>query len=244
MIKIALCDDDSVALAELDALLSQYRLERGADIQWTPFSDPLPLLNAIRRGVRFDILLLDILMPHTDGIDTAAEIRRYDRSAKIIFLTSSPEFAVQSYTVDAFFYLLKPIVREDFFRLMDSALAECEKERESSLLLRCKNGITRVRLSQIEYCEVIHRTLFIHLTSGKVLESMGSLDDLSRGLLQGGCFLRPHRSYLVNLEHVQSLSYHAITMTYLADIPIPRGKYHEVKDAYLEYAFTSGQVIR
>jgi len=128
--------------------------------------------------------------------------------------------------------------------LMDSALAECEKERESSLLLRCKNGITRVRLSQIEYCEVIHRTIFIHLTSGKVLETMGSLDDLSRSLLQGGCFLRPHRSYLVNLEHVQSLSYHAITMTSLATIPIPRGKYHEVKDAYLEYAFTSGQVIR
>ena len=81
-----------------------------------------------------------------------------------------------------------------------------------------------------------------NLDSGKVLESSGSLDELSRQLAPYGCFYRPHRSYLVNLEYVQTLSYRAITLACLAEIPIPRGKYNEVKSAFLDYAFQKGQV--
>ncbi len=182
-------------------------------------------------------------MPGQTGIHAAAEIRNFDSNVKIIFLTSSAEYAVQSYTVGAYFYQLKPIWAESFFRLMDSAIAACEKEQSDSLILRCKSGITRIELSQLEYCEVIHRTLFIHLTSGKVVESTGSLDELSRQLEPYGCFLRPHRSYLINLDHIQNLSSHSITMSCLTEIPLPRGKYHEVKDAYLERAFQKGQMM-
>ena len=63
-----------------------------------------------------------------------------------------------------------------------------ELRRLDSLILRCKTGITRVALNQLEYCEVIHRTLLLHLDSGKVLESSGSLDELSRQLAPYGCF--------------------------------------------------------
>ena len=145
--------------------------------------------------------------------------------------------------VGAYFYQLKPIWDDSFFRLMDSAIASCEKERSNSLILRCKSGITRIELQNLEYCEVIHRTLFIHLANGTVLESTGSLDDLSKQLEECGCFLRPHRSYLINLNYVQAISSHAVTMSCLSQIPIPRGKYHEIKDSYLEYAFQNRQVI-
>lgn len=201
------------------------------------FHSPLDLIAEIERGIRFDILFLDVLMPGENGIDVATEIRNYDKNAKIIFLTSSAEFAVQSYTVNAFYYQLKPICEESFFRLMDAVLSQCKKEQASSLILHCKNGITRINPTQLEYCEVIHRTLFIHLTSGKVQECSGSLNELAGQLVPYGSFLRPHRSYLVNLEYIQNLSYRAITMSCLAEIPIPRGKYNEIKNAFLEYAF-------
>ena len=243
MVKIAFCDDELSVLNELRVLLDQYRVERNREIDYTAFQSPLELLAQIEKGARFDILFLDVLMPGETGIDAAAEIRGYDDNVKIIFLTSSAEYAVQSYTVGAWFYQLKPIWPESFFRLMDSALAACEKERENSLILRCKTGITRVELRQLEYCEVIHRTLFLHLASGKVLESVGSLDDLSKQLEPSGLFHRPHRSYLVNLDYVQNLSAHSITMSCLAQIPLPRGKYHEVKEAYLARAFQRGQVM-
>ncbi|MGN0153634.1 MAG: LytR/AlgR family response regulator transcription factor [Lachnospiraceae bacterium] len=237
MIKIAFCDDDCAVLSSLHELLILYRTEKNEKIDDYTFLSPLDLIAEIERGTQFDILFLDVLMPGENGIDAAAEIRNYDKNAKIIFLTSSTEFAVQSYTVNAFYYQLKPICTESFFRLMDSVLSQCQKEQASSLILQCKTGLVRIKPVQLEYCEVIHRTLFIHLTSGKVLECSGSLNELGRQLAPYGSFLRPHRSYLVNLEYIQNLSYRAITMSCLAEIPIPRGKYNEIKNAFLEYAF-------
>ena len=242
MIQIAFCDDDQTVLDQLSALLEKYRAQRCVQIQCTAFHSPLDLLAEIEKGTRYDILFLDVIMPAENGITAAKEIRQYDNVVKIIFLTSSAEFAVESYVVGAYFYQLKPIWEESFYRIIDAALEACRKEQSDSLILRCKTGITRVALNQLEYCEVIHRTLLLHLDSGKVLESSGSLDELSRQLAPYGCFYRPHRSYLVNLEYVQTLSYRAITLACLAEIPIPRGKYNEVKSAFLDYAFQKGQV--
>lgn len=243
MIKIAFCDDDLSVLDEIRELLDRYRVERNQEIDYRAFHNQLDLLSAIDSGVRFDILLLDIIMPGGTGIDAAMEIRKYDSNVKILFLTSSTEYAVQSYAVGAFFYQLKPIWAESFFNLMDNVLGVCEKEQTNSLILRCKNGITRIELKQLEYCEVLHRTLFIHLTGGKVLESIGSLNKLSELLEPYGNFLRIHRSYLINLEYVQNLSSRAITMSCETEIPVPHGKYNEIKDAFLEYSFQDRKVI-
>lgn len=243
MIKIAFCDDDLSILNELQVLTDRYCTERSQKIEHTAFSSPLDLLAEIEKGVSFDILFLDIIMPGETGIDAAAEIRRFDTNVKIIFLTSSTEYAVQSYVVGAYYYQLKPILAESFCCLMDSVLSAYETESSHSIILRCKNGITRVEFRHLEYCEVIHRTLFIHLHTGNVLECSGSLDDLAHQLAPYGNFLRSHRSYLVNLDFITNISYRAITLSDRTDLPIPRGKYQEIKDSFLEYAFRNRQVM-
>ena len=242
MIRVALCDDDIFMLNEMQGFLGRYCRERNREIVHTTFCSPLELLNEIERGIRFDVLFLDILMPGQNGIETAAEIRGYDNNIKIIFLTSSAEFAVQSYTVGAYFYQLKPLRWEGFSQVMDSALEQCTHEQGNSLILQCKGQLTRIELGQLEFCEVIHRTLLFHLISGKVLESTGSLDELSRKLSPYDNFLRIHRSYIVNLDYIQSISYRAVTMTCLTKISIPRGKYNEIKDSFLANAFRNGEV--
>lgn len=242
MIKTALCDDDPAVRDGLLALLDQYRAQRGRELDVTTFQSPLDLLDAMERGVRFDVLILDILMPGQNGIEVAKEIRCFDSDVKIIFLSSSSEFAVQSYAVNAFYYQLKPFQPESFFPLLDSVIEMCDCERNSSLLLRCRHGITRVEPDRIEFCEINHRTLFIHLVFGKVLECTGSLDKLEEQLAGYGCFLRLHRSYLINLDYVQNISYRTVTMSCLTEIPVPRGKYDEIKNALLKSAFRSGQV--
>lgn len=109
MIKIAFCDDDLSVLRELGALMDKYRVERNQDIVYASFNSPLELLTEVERGTRLDIIFLDVLMPAQNGISTAMEIRQYDTSVKIIYLTSSAEYAVDSYSVGAYFYQLKPI---------------------------------------------------------------------------------------------------------------------------------------
>lgn len=243
MIKAAFCDDDLLVINEMKALFDQYCEESDQKITCTVFHSPLELLAEIEKGTHFDILFLDVIMPGQNGMNVAREIRQNDNTVKIIFLTSSPEFAVESYTVDAFFYYVKPIEAEAFRRLMDSAISQCESEKQGSLVLRCKSGITRIALEKLVYCEVIGRTLVFHLESKINHESIGSLDELWSELAQYGNFLRPHRSFLVNMEYIQSISYKAITLDNLETIPIPHGKCSEIKNLYLEYAFRRKQAF-
>ena len=243
MIKIAFCDDDMEVLHQMNELLDRYRVERNEDITYAAFQSPFELLTEIEKGIRPDILFLDVVMPGQNGMDVAKEIRQYDTNMKIIFLTSSPEFAVESYSVGAYFYQLKPIWEESFFRLMDAVLAECEKKKKNSLILRSKDGITRIDLQQLEYCEVLGRKLLFHLENGAVLESAGSLDDLAGQLMQYSNFFRPHRSFLVNMEYIQNISSRSIKMVNDAEIPIPHGKCSEIKNTYMEYAFNVEQAV-
>lgn len=243
MIKIAFCDDDMEVLHQMNELLDRYQVERNEDITYAAFQSPFELLTEIEKGIRPDILFLDVVMPGQNGMDVAKEIRQYDTNMKIIFLTSSPEFAVESYSVGAYFYQLKPIWEESFFRLMDAVLAECEKKKKNSLILRSKDGITRIDLQQLEYCEVLGRKLLFHLENGAVLESAGSLDDLAGQLMQYSNFFRPHRSFLVNMEYIQNISSRSIKMVNDAEIPIPHGKCSEVKNTYMEYAFNGEQAV-
>ena len=171
MIKIAFCDDDLSVLRELGALMDKYRVERNQDIVYASFNSPLELLTEVERGTRLDIIFLDVLMPAQNGISTAMEIRQYDTSVKIIYLTSSAEYAVDSYSVGAYFYQLKPIWQESFYRLMDSVLSECHKDKENSLILRSRTGITRLDLDRLQYCEVMGRTLLFHRKDGEVLDT-------------------------------------------------------------------------
>ena len=244
MIRVAFCDDDQSVLSDMSVLLERYRTEHSQEIVYTVFHSPLELLAEFSRGMSVDILFLDVIMPGENGINTAREIRQYDSNVKIIFLTSSAEYAVESYKVDAWFYQMKPVCEESFFKLMDSVVEECSKARQSSLIVRCKNGIMRIDLEKLQYCEVMGRTLVFHMNSGKMLESIGSLDKLCGELAQYENFLRPHRSFLVNMEYILSISGRAITMDDHTEIPVPHGKASEIKSRYLEYAFNRKQVFQ
>ncbi len=243
MLKVAFCDDDISVLGELKSLLGRYCKKYGQEMAHAAFDSSVELLAEIEKGVRYDILFLDIILPNANGIRIAEEIRQYDQVVKIIFLTSSSEYAVQSYTVDAYFYQIKPLREEDFTRLMDSVLSQRRREEQYSLILRCRSGITRIVLDRLEYCEVLGRKLVFHMENGGLLESTGSMDKLYGHLSRYGNFVRPHRAFLINMDYIRKISHKAVTMESLAEIPIPHGKCSEIKNLYLEYAFDRKQVF-
>ncbi len=243
MIRVAFCDDDPAVLKTLSELMDRYRVECGCELTYTAYHSPLELMADMERGQAWDILLLDILMPGENGMELAREIRTRDETVKLIFLTSTPEFAVQSYTVGATFYQLKPITAESLFSIMNRAVVACASERNENLILKCKTGITAVAPDQLKYCDVVARSLCLHLKSGQVLESAGKLDDLEKKLVSVGGFLRVHRSYLVNMAYIQSISYRTVLLNDGMEIPIPHGKYNDVKTAYLAYAFERERVL-
>ncbi len=235
--KIAICDDEISVLHEIEGLLSEYCRERDRKISYDVFQSPLELLTRTEQSGCYDALILDILMNDDNGIEVARELRKNDADVRIVFLTSSPEYAVQSYTVDAFYYELKPIVRNSFFKLMDKLYTEWEREKAECFIVRCENGINKIDIRNLEYCEVVNRALMICLDNGTSLKSTAKITELEETLNRFGCFIRPHRSYLINLRHVKNISQKNIIMKSGAKIPIPHGKYTQTKERYLEYAF-------
>lgn len=238
MIKAAFCDDDLTELEKMGTLVQKYCETRGQEIVYVMFRSPLEALEEIERGMHWDVLFLDIIMPGQNGIEVAREIRQHDTDVKIIFLTSSAEFAVESYTVGAYFYQMKPIREKQFFELLDSVVEAQEQVQLDSLLLFAKGGIRRIELEKFEYCEVMRRTLFFHMENGDIFEGGGGMEELCKKLLPYGNFLRPHRSYLVNMAYIQSITYKAIEMNSGMKIPIPHGKYAKIKEEYLAYALS------
>ena len=117
MLRVAICDDMQDFLARANSLVSAWK-EDNDDVVVDLFSDGDSLIDAHVKNP-FDIILLDIVMPLMNGIDTAAQIRKSDKSVKLVFLTSSPEFAIESYSVHANGYLLKPIDKDKLYACLD-----------------------------------------------------------------------------------------------------------------------------
>lgn len=85
MLKIAVCDDDKQSLEQVCGLLEAYRASRLPELRYAPFSGAFGLLSAMECGQHFDLAILDVLMPHTNGIQLAEEIRRRDEGMEIVF---------------------------------------------------------------------------------------------------------------------------------------------------------------
>lgn len=235
--KIAVCDDETAELCHITSLLNEYMLEKSIDFAVYAFQSPVELICQIQNKIHYDILILDIMMPAIGGIDAAKEIREYDKNVKIIFLTSSPEFAVDSYSVGAYYYSLKPIWREKLFSLLDGVILEIDKQDKECLIVKCKNGITRIPINSLEYCEIVNKTIMYYLSNATALESIGSMTELETTLLKYSRFLKPHRSFVVNINFIKSLNMGEILMENGSKIPVPRGKYNVIKQAFLEFSF-------
>ena len=241
--RIAACDDNLEFLQELSELLNKYSEESHSNVEYKMYTNPLELVTQMEQGIHYDIILMDVCMPGMNGIQCAKDIRACDNFVKIVFLTSSTEYAVESYSVKAHDYLLKPIQKERLFSLLKQTEKEADVIEKNIFVLKSKTGITKISLSKLEYCEVINRKIILHLINNEECECNLRMNELEEKLKEHGKFLKPHRSFLVNMDYIQSLTTHSIIMESGIKIPIPREKYAQIKQAYMEYIFRSKDSI-
>lgn len=236
MLQIVLCDDNIDELSNMVQLFNQYRSERQLNCEYTVFSNGFELISALDKGKRFDIYCLDIMMPGLSGIDAAKEIRGFDKTAPILFFTSSPEFALESYSVKAINYVLKPITKEKLYFTFDDVLEQINaKKDEDAIIVKSYDSIQKILISNIVYVEVIGRNVLYHLVSGKVIECKESFSTVCDNLLKYGCFLKTHRSYIVNMQYIDTIENHQVTLQIPDTVPIAQGKGKEIKQQYLNY---------
>lgn len=146
-----------------------------------------------------DVLFLDIYMPGLNGMEAAKRLRELGVRTPVVFLTTSPDFAVESYDVAAFGYLLKPITATRLSGLIDKL--EEQRKAKKYYVYRRGASVRKLLYDEIVFAESRDHLLFIHLTNGEALEGSGRMDELEAAI-SDGCFLRTHQSYLVNMSHV------------------------------------------
>ncbi len=236
MIQIAICDDNIDELSNMVQLINQYRSSKNLNCEYTIFPNGFELISAIEKGKQFDIYCLDIIMPGFTGIDVAKEIRAFDKNALILFFTSSSEFALESYSVKAINYVLKPITKEKLFFTFDDMLEHIKvKENDDAVIVKSNEGIQKILISNLVFAEVIGKNVLYHLLSGKVIECTESFSTVCDSLLEYDCFIKTHRSYIVNMQYVDTLENNQVTLQTLTSVPIAQGKTREVKQQYLAY---------
>lgn len=232
---IAVCDDQAEELSALTALLDQWQAERHFPLRYHTFRSAAGMLDAAQRE-RFSLYLLDVMMPGIDGMDAAREIRTFDDAADIVFLTSSPGFAYESYGVRALEYLLKPITPRLLFPLLDR-LALREQRPQEGLTLKTGSMLVRVPFSQLAYVEVNGKHLYFNLTDGQVREVAAPMREYEGQLLQRPEFMRIHRSYIVNMMQIEELSSTGVHTFSGKDLPVSRLLYPQLQKDYMQLLF-------
>lgn len=235
MLQVAVCDDNIDELSNMVQLLEQFRASKHIDFSFAVFPNGFDLISALDKGKQFDIYCLDIIMPGYSGIDIAREIRNRDKTAPIMFFTSSPEFAVESYSVKAVNYVLKPISKDKFFTAFDEILEQTKVKEDDAIVVKSNDGIQKILINNLVFAEVIGRNVLYHLRSGKVIESTESFSTACDALLKYVCMIKPHRSYVVNMQYIDTIENHQLTLQTLTSIPIAQGKAKETKKQYLAY---------
>lgn len=235
MPRIAICDDDEKCLADTKRMLENWSSATSTGTQIDCFDNGDSLIRETDT-TRYDIIFLDIVMPLLNGMDTAKELRDRDKTVKIIFLTSSPEFALQSYSVKATDYCIKPVAYQRLKQVMDDLTALHRQEPEN-LTLKTVGGYQKIYLHDIEYIEAQNKRVFFFLKSSKVVEVIQPLYTFETGLSDSKGFFKCHRSYLVYLPNVDYFSNTEIKTKSGRLIPIARGYGKAFQDAYFAAMF-------
>lgn len=232
---IMICDDQKDELENIRQIVSEYATAHSElFMKIKCFSNPFDMLEEISKSGAPDIALLDICMPGVLGTEIAREIQsKGEDSTDIIFLTTSPDFAVEAFALHVNDYLTKPYTKE---RLTDTLDRVIEK-RQKRLCVPITSGkeIHLIDLYQIMYIESRNHNAHIYLKSGKNMKTHTTLTKLKNLFLNVSGFMPVGASYIINLRCVQSVLQTTILMENGESIPVPRRLRSEVTKQYFDF---------
>lgn len=235
--KIAVCDDD-VQIRRQIAELIRCHIPLGSVWEYGSGEDLL------REPQAFEIIVLDIKMQGISGIEAAKSLRSSQSKAEIIFATGLEEYVFHAFDVGAFHYLMKPLDKGKFLKVLDEAVIKSRENRKleellkehgttaRSIVVKTKTVVKKVWINDIYAAEVNNRKVTLY-TKTEDIEFYAKLSQLHREL--GDTFFRCHRAYLVHLEYVSGYHSEAIFLENGMQVFLTKQKYAEFVTAYMQY---------
>lgn len=242
-VQIALCDDEAAELKKTEEILGDYRQKHmNTNFMIERFESTEELLCMVREGKYSpQLIFMDIYMPGETGeniplgIEAARRLRDMGNGAKLVFITTSKEHALDAFEIEAFQYVLKPVQPDKLFSLLDRFQKEAEEEREKYILVRAEGKIIKVPVKDVVYCEAQGKRQCIHLTDGTVLVQNLTMAKLYEMCSVCQALVKVGASYIIHLEHIDSLNAQEAQMDNGQKIYLPRGTYRCLREQYFNY---------
>ena len=229
--RIVLCDDDTAILESTQALLEQIFRERCINVELATFTSYEQCYQYLQNSDT-DILILDIYLGQRLGTDLALRLRQQGKKFKLIFLTTSNEFASESFAAEASYYLLKPLTKEALLKGLDHCLPT---NTETPIAIDTGRTTLHLNPAKIIMVEVQDKYCFFYTTSG-VIKEYCTFTQVLEALTQP-YFLSVHRSAIINMHFVERLEDDVFYLKNGSTVTskIRGGK--AVKDKYMAWLF-------
>lgn len=228
--RIAIVDDELEVREMLSQYIARFSQEKGMPMEVTTFSSGDAFLSGYKKI--YDIIIFDIDMPGTNGIDTARLLRKIDTRVTIVFVTNIAQYAICGYEVDAVDYIIKPIGYYDFSMKFHRAVGKAAQKQEHFLKVETAEGMKSLRVADIVYAEVLSHYLYFHTITG-VVKVRGSMKDLEEELLRF-TFARAHKSFVINLQFVEKIQSKEVTVSGKT-LPVGRGYRDTLRQEYMRF---------
>lgn len=243
MYRISVCDDNNGELEKICSIINDYADENSINAKVKTFSSGSELLEYEDGGRYSDIYILDIIMPDMNGIQLGKAIRQKNSEAFIIFLTTSKDYALESYSVKAFSYLIKPAEKENVTAELADCFSRIGKPPER-FVLKCSTGTVSVSADDIVYIEYYNHRMIYRIAGGKTLESVyfrGTFDSVITDYIKNGSFIKSSASYLVNMKHIKTVNNIGFIMSDGTVLTVTR-RYAEARKKYIDYELNGGEL--
>ena len=210
MIKIAVIEDDNDCAEELQSFINRYKIDKGLSIETHIFKTADEFLKEFRPGY-YQMIFLDIEMPGTNGMEAAKIIREKDEQTFLFFVTNLSQYALESYEVQAFNFMVKPIEYDNFILKIERAIKKIKTDADQKIIIKIRDkrhdGYAEkvFSVSDIKYVEVYNHQIIYHTLDGDFEIRDGSMKTVCERLSPYGFFMCD-QSYLVNLKYVNKIN--------------------------------------
>ena len=236
MYNIAICDDEPIYLDQASVAIKEIFAKHQKNCRIDKFSSAELLLKKIESGSKkYNFIVLDILMDGQNGIDAAKNIRRFDGDVNIVFLTSSPDFVYKGYDANASGYILKPIDKGKFEEILKKDWIKQNKAKH--IVIKEKGIVHKVKYVDLIYLESKGKKVEIATLNGR-FSVYAKLSDFSE-MLTSEIFVNCHKSYLINLEHVQRIREGNFYTAQGCVVPISRANFQNAKKSFIDFIGSS-----
>ena len=228
--RIAICDDEKQICELLKEKIEKYFFSKDTEFSIRIFLNGEEVLQSDLNEI--DILFLDVDMPGRNGMETAKAIRKQNKEMIIVFLTAYSEFVFESFKVDAFRYLIKPVNNQELLETLD---AVCDKfsKIEDILTFQFQNETYRIKYSDIIYIEGMRDKIWIYCKD-RTYRWRGTMKNLEE-ILEDKIFFQIHRSYIINMNKIKKYNSQKITLEGGYEVPVSKYRLNEFKEEYIRF---------